>query len=537
MAHHTEPTSPESNRASWKWIAAAATVIFAYNLGVGLWESTGGHWAAHIYSAFAPFAGGYTALPGQADSPTGAMSFGLISALALTSGSLIAAYFSATKMFWAKRKAARTAEVVVLGDSEEAGFIAASARGAGHTVFHAGADRAPFIIGGHSLYAAHKDPAVRKAMSLAHTVIVTDKDFSSTGRISHKLVEELGVRQADLIQIVSDDSTQFGGIIRPPEISGTLPPSSLVSPGDNLGQLVSELLFFLAPAKADSQRSIAVWSGISNDNVTDWVANTIRAHELMTGRHSITLTDSLADADVAIIDQTNVKAFNTAFNHCDHIIALFPPSTFKAMPWIVGNSTATDAITALREKIRDKKIYSIDPHYAGYNFHVLKEDVRKHWARSYHIAHSALFAESAPWTPDEANYSKNEWSSLAAVEFMLENLNNHGFALTYGAPNAPMTPMTPAEAESLGRAEHDSWRSRTWTDNRGRTWPAPNREDKGAQGEFTVPNALDVPWEELPQSARDYNANVPLTTYPALAALYGYGITRAGTSGQTPPAE
>lgn len=500
----------------WLWLPILAVVIFLYNFAVTFLEAPAANLPSRLYAAIATFAGGYEPLEGQPDSPSLIYGVGLLAAIAFTSGSIIAAYFSATREMWAKRRAAGNADITVLGDTEEAAFIASSASEEGLEVFHIGPQNAPHELDSNSMLTAHGDPLLRKAIANSSRTFIVDDEYSTSARIAQKLRGNLDF-EPNLVQVI--DAPNLDGVLRPPVIQNRIPDTGVISVSDNIGQLVAELLLTIAPRR----HTLALWDATEDPGIQRWIDDTDRAQHIITGFDALRDAASPSEADVVILDESSIGLFTEAYNNGATIIALLPMTALSIMPWVAADST--DALKALRHRKRSR-VYSIDPGVTGYDYRLLTQTMHTHWARSFHMAQSVLYKETDPW--DYENFGREEQLASQAVEFMLANLDKHGLQLEHGAEPAV---LTDAEVYSLGRAEHAAWLHRTWRD------PATGRvlgvdmanvqdaNDEDVDGEFERDYRV-VEWDRLPEETRTYYLNVARTVYPGLAALYGYSITR-----------
>lgn len=500
----------------WLWLPALAVVIFAYNLAITFVEAPGANLASRLFTAIAAFAGGYEPLEGQPASPSLAYGVGLLAAILFTSGSIIAAYFSATREMWAKRRAAGRADVTVLGDTEEAAFIAASAQEEGLEVFHIGPQNAPHELASNSMLTAHEDPLLRRAIEASQRTFIVDDEYSTSARVAQRLRTALDL-EPRLTQVI--DAPNLDSVLRPPVIQHRIPDTGVVSVSDNIGQLVAELLLSIAPQR----HTLALWDATQDPGIQRWIDDADRAQHIITGFDALKDAPSPAEADVVILDESSIGLLTQAYNNGATIIALLPMTALSIMSWVAADST--DAIQALRHRSR-ARIYSIDPGHTGYDYRLLTQNMHTHWARSFHMAQSVLYRETDPW--DYQRFGREEQLASQAVDFMLANLDSHGLRLERGAEPAE---LSDAEVYSLGRAEHAAWLRRSWRD------PATGREfgvdmtnvqdanDEDVDGEFERDHRV-AEWDKLPDETRTYYLNVARTVYPGLAALYGYSITR-----------
>lgn len=251
----------------------------------------------------------------------------------------------------------------------------------------------------------------------------------------------------------------------------------------------------------------------------------------------------------------------------------------------------------------------VDAPRIGLDAHLVEDDISLQWARAFHNAYNLMFAAAwtqVPWEPgaalasdltpkatyDERKAVAHRYSSLEAVRNMfrfLVDLDGAGELRRItiaddqqaSAGRESQSPFTEAEIDQIARAEHDSWRARTWPGvptgisripllRRSKRWAhdAPLvREFSGSGvscvrsevlqflGEGGDPGAIEAGavWTEddvdgvaqlrellaekiaqgrIPDEASElrrlwnYNRRIVTETYPAIAAMFGYEIVR-----------
>ena len=488
-----------------------AVLTFFWNCGVGVYES--GKWDVLrlTYLGMDAFVGGYAPVPGQPGIPSTAMVSGLIVALMLTFVTAAAAYVDVTRSRWRKAVwSRRSFATVILGNSDEASAIAASARAGDVAVFHAGAvdtHTAARVTGWPDISA---DRAVRRAVRRAEYVIVADSDDVISADVARRISSSIPGVDRRMFQLVQ--SQELNRALRPPVISGDFPGWERFSVEDNIAQLLVEVVLGLS---SRSKRALTVHVRSPSQVLLDWLGNALEAECLLGEPASFELVDT-PEADVILLTGDGPEVVATALENGHTVIAVAPLSLFTTIPW------ARDRVIDAQAWLRDggtADILVIDPVHRGLHYRLITDGVATQWGRAYHRAHTMRYRENEPWNPEV--FGKNEQSSIGAAMNMLVSLHAQGFEL---ATTGEVANFTGDEVSNLARAEHVAWLERTWTDPAGEEIPCSYKRNV-VTGSY-APGPDGVAWDELSEHTREYNRWVPAKMYPALAALFGYVIRR-----------
>jgi hypothetical protein len=155
----------------------------------------------------------------------------------------------------------------------------------------------------------------------------------------------------------------------------------------------------------------------------------------------------------------------------------------------------------------------IDSRAAAWDHQLVFDDIASQWGRLYHAIYNVLFGKSDEWA--QVATGREGQSSILAGQYMLENLEEHGFELVKSdaPPRAP--DFTEAEVTSMAAAEHHQWLN--------------VRRYRVGHETFSVARAdspYRVVWDELDEAKRRDNEALVISTVPALAAMFGYEVRR-----------
>ncbi|MFS0852621.1 hypothetical protein [Microbacterium sp. 179-I 3D4 NHS] len=174
------------------------------------------------------------------------------------------------------------------------------------------------------------------------------------------------------------------------------------------------------------------------------------------------------------------------------------------------------------------KVVLVDESRVGLEVTEVSFGVRDRWAREFHNAHSDFGAQGrtvAAWPNrwlDRPPHERLRTMARAAVDLMLRDLDQCGYHLA--VRDGPHDRLTDAEVEVCARNIHDQYLSLTWRDESGAM--------RRCAEHFVDPDGVLRPttpppsWEADDPDGRERNRAMVRSVYPALAATFGYRITR-----------
>lgn len=514
------------SRKTWLAVALIAGILI-YECVVAWHEAKHPHIFGDLYVALSGFAGSYAPMPGQPANPSQLMAFGLTLALLTTFGAaltLVSALFrrelSRVRLLRARH------EVVIVGSSPEADLIARSCDSEKNVarIFESGRGEEPKSLVLRAGQSLRENKAAVALVSSADTVIVAGSSDTLSARIATEVRQAMPTT-APFTLLRSD---QMMSAMRPTVLEA-LPINEVFHPDDNVAQIVSECVarqanshaglpvHFLGDGSAVSS-TVDVWCGHAKDS----------GHQIF-GYEPWMLTNSLNDCELIVVSGNEewVAAQVAIMTGSQPVIAVLSHDLLRALP-LPSNRTIlnwSDWASA-GQPLGHHEILVVDPQQEGLSLRVIMDGLSSQWGRAFNDAYGFLYANSSKSGDGPAGAwdarTRNGQSSIAAAKFMLKNLRDHGYQLQRG--NAGWHPDAPSDEviEKMARAEHQDWRTqRTWVTNGNRVVSAPNKINEDGS---LISNPHDVPFEDLDPQTRQYNLDVIARVYPALAAMFGYGI-------------
>jgi len=502
-------------------LVLVVALILVYNALVITWESSTPDPLSVAYASLGAFVGSYTPLYGQPGQPTPLMSIGLISALLATFGAAGTALLKVSRASLAQLAWTRVRDgIVIIGSSAEADVIARSVDPAKREkVIRLKEEDLVEVLGSR---------ATRKALGGANHIVVAASSDAESTRIAENLSEAAG----ETFRLVR--STVLANALRP-NVLTALTNSEAFHPADNVGQVVARVIAGFDAHERVHGGDIAQRSSLrrlrvavhdfgrssSAPTIESWLRHASDAVRF-TGGATLDVVEPESDADVRVFagdyEEVAAAAALRSGNDARHyVIAVVPVDLQRVVAMAEGVSVHTRSDWEQRKVLLEGDILVIDPEVDGLDFSVIVDGISAQWGRAYDDAYTRLYASKAikSQPTDSSTVTRNQQSSIAAARHMLGALEAHGYVLRKGRTGWAEGIPAAETIESLARAEHDDWWNRTWIDESG----TPQRVAIGSE------NAR--PFDELDARTKEYNRDIVRKVYPALAAMFGYGITRS----------
>ncbi|WP_157558895.1 hypothetical protein [Nocardioides sp. Soil774] len=519
-------------KPSWLIVGLVAFVL-SYNCITAWREASDPEVFAVFYLGLAAFVGTYSVLDGQADQPSPWMAAGLILALFTTFGAATSVLLHLSRTRIARLSTARRrGGVVIIGSSAEADAIARSLDGEARASLVRIHEDGPASGRGSMLLQNWQDigddPLAEKLVRAATSVVVAGSSDTVSARLA--AAARPLMRQSRPFQLVR--SSDLARALRPSVLT-TLPEAEGFHPADNIGQLVAAALVAHGRDRKVPVLVSFVACGVSPlvTTIQMWLANTSSATNLIKGQPSFAFVPTEAEAEVCVVAgvpervaaevarQSSERAVVAAVA-ADLLGSVALPQAsrlHKLKEWSPGSPLVRGDVLV------------VDPDADGLDHRVVTDGLDVQWGRAFDDAYTSLYVAAHPGTSGSAwsvgSLGRNEQSSIAAAKYMLAVLGEHGFELRSGTGLGWVDgPPSPEVIDRMARMEHDEWwKRRMWTDPEG----VERRVSLRLQSDGTWhdgPHCRE--FEELDPSTRDYNHDVIAKVYPALAAMFGYGIRR-----------
>lgn len=492
-----------------------------------------------LYSSLTPFAASYQPAGNQAQRPSSTMALALTTSFLTTVAALVSAYFTLTRDTWRQWAASqRSGAFLVIGDTVSAEAIAQSARktyGNDRVVRvlpPSEADPFPFVASAHWPNVTRDKRVARLIENSQSTVVATVSDATNS-TLAADIREEFARAQPYFLLA----SSALSRALRPRVIDEQLPTGGAFSIGDNVAQFVATVIASHARVRSTTVRVALEARGGEQElrkTIVAWLRDADRAQSLITETRDarITVVDRPSEADVLVLvgDPSEVaarvlrgvrKAARTP-----RMIAVMPPDLLASGPAglkLVEHAEDWIGTSAGRE-IPGTLV--VDPLQVGLHHRLVTEGTAVVWGRAYHQARAVVTGTDADWNFEE--HGLNEQSSIAAAQFMVEQLWEHGFALVQSPQSEAQWNVDPEIVEVLAREMHESWRRREWR-HHGR---ALRVAETGRDGTPRRRND-DIDFDNLVEEAKQNNRRVVAEVYPAMAAMLGYRIRQLPSVGES----
>lgn len=510
-----------ANRKTWLLVIAVAAILL-FNAIVITSEARQPNPLAVAYAALVAFVGSYSPLDGQPGQPTPWMAGGLTAALLATFSAAGGALLQASRTSLARFAQTRVRKgIVVIGSSNEAEAIARSVDGV---------DRKLLIrLTEEETDSVLRDRSSKRALSDARHIVVAGSTDSASARIAAS-VQGLGEARFRLVR-----SAALADALRP-TVLRSWPTTEAFHPGDNVGQVVARVISSLGDGSAQisatagragsSPLRVAVLTYGNSPivgTITSWLRNSGEAAKF-TGDAAFELVNPDEEADIHVLageyEQVAAEAALRSGAASTQVLLAIVTADLQRSVAIADNSSLYSYSDWERgAELTRGDVLVVDPEQDGLNYHLIVEGMGSQWGRAYDQAYNRLYASHHPgatetrWNPEE--HGKNEQSSIAAAKHMLTALTENSYALRKGRAGWIDGPPTPAAVERMARREHEAWLIRTWSDV------------NGQRLFVSQSSAKAIEFEALDAETRAYNSDVVLKVYPALAAMFGYGIARS----------
>lgn len=501
-------------------ITVFALGIALFNFGVTLAESEGASAVSLLYAAVAPFAAVYAPAPGQPEVPSTWMTAGLLLSLLVTFGAVFSFLASLSRIGWARATSRRRiGGPVVIGSSEEANSIVRSIHEQ-HSelpvhILESGNPAAKGTLGLGFKQNLDSDRLVAGAVKHASHVVVAAENDIETARLSSQVLK---VRRAEcgddvvIFQLLRSrdlaTSARFTHIAQRRPV-GAFHPSELT-----VREVTNQALKLLAKLGATTVEVKQCGPGTEKQQLDAWINSYNRfAEELDVLQLGEPVPGEAADVIILAGNPVSVAAEIPTHKGRRAIVAV-TDRTLQSLVWDEGE-TVRETATLLE---------IVDPQEVGLSFEAIRGSTFSVWGWAFDIAYQSLYGPPDPNKPPSRDQTlKAQQSSEAAARFMVENLRQHGFELVkdaYGWVTAPAD----KEIASMAEAEHNDWMLvRTWIDSSG----VERRASYDYKTDPPSKRADYLPFEDLSEITQAYNRKIVRDVYPALAGMFGYGISRA----------
>lgn len=514
---------------SARLIILAVAAIYSYECVVAWREAQAPNAITAAYTALSGFAGSYAPMPGQPDSPSPRMALGLALALLTTFGAALALVSATLRREFARIRLARAnKDILVIGSSDEADMIARShdnkkSLARIHELGDHGDANTVILDGGRPLSA---NKLASNLARRADRIIVA----ASTDTTSARLAEEVRGLSSSAKPFILIRSREMMVAIRPGTLD-RLPGSEIFHAEDNVAQIVSECVARQAPSSGSLRVHLHGDTSIGAVAVAEWCRNAQASNALIFDRQRWDFTDDMRASDLTVIagNPEWVAASAAQAPGSSPVIAVVPDDLLRALPLPTHRSIMPwRTWAATSEPIEPGKILTVDPQRDGLNVQVVTDGLASQWGRAFNDAYGYLYASHSPHREGGPSglwdaTSREGQSSTAAAIFMLNNLRHHDYQLRKGPAGWKGQRPNASQIDHMARAEHENWRKeRKWRSDDGTTHHAPIKLDDDRKNE--IPNVNDVDFDDLDEMTRKYNHDVISKVYPALAAMFGYGI-------------
>jgi len=518
-------------------------LVLGYNCGIAWHEATRPEVFAVAYLGVAAFVGTYSALDGQSAQPTPWMAVGLLVALLITFGAATSVIFRLSRsgiIRWSTAR--RKGGIVVVGSSVDADAIARSVDDRFRkSLIRIHEDGAADELGSMVVPNWQRigdDTFARRIIGAATSVIVA----ASTDAVSARLAAAVrplmgGERPFQLIR-----SSHLARALRP-DVLTSLPGAEGFHPADNLGQVIAGVISahareFRKHMADDVGRDVPVrvaFEACGDDPMVDsiraWLVNTATATTFVEEDPSYELVPSDAIAEVCVVAGVAEMVAAEAARRCSDqaVVAAVSADLLGSvsLPEKVNPLGAAEWI-ANSSPMGCGDLIIVDPERDGLGFRVVLDGLEAQWGRAFNDAYTTLYLAAnseqgaASWTA--GRLGRAEQSSIGAALFMLAALREYGFELKLGEAGWTDGSPSPDVVDAMARREHEEWwQRRTWVDEAGVERRVALRHVDGVWRD----GRNSVEFDALDSATQVYNREVITRVYPALAAMFGYGIRRA----------
>lgn len=476
------------------------------------------------------FVGSYMPVEGQPDVPSvlsmGAMTLALLTSLG---GVALAVLSLFAREIWLALASARSSRVVVIGDGADAAALVARLRSEGRTVVSVGAS-ADAMIRIVERADVPRDRRLRRVVSGSSAVFIL-YESSVDGALAS--AELRSVRGAPTVFQQFDwrlDRLVFREAIR----DGAFPTREVFSPIELTGIHIAHLIAHLVRLR---RQVVQVYVFGGHQALEILIERLTFMEDVLAFCGGVEFVPSQAEADVVVlgVDQHEyIQAVEDNAGSGRIVFAIAPERYFSA----VGRTDlgAVSSASWLNERDRhggvqwDSRVVLVDESRLGYDLTEVSLGLRGRWAREFHNAHSDFGARSSAsvgspnrWL-DRPPHPRLVAMAGAAVDLMVKELDAAGYDLI--VRSGPHDSLRPNEVEVCARHIHEQYLSLTWLDDRGvRRRCAEFHVDPDGALVSAVP---PPPWALDSAEGRERNRAMVREVYPALAATFGYRITRSG---------
>lgn len=513
--------------------------VFVYNCLIAWREAAAPEFLSVLYLGLSAFVGSYVALDGQGQQPSPLMAAGLIAALLISFGAAMSVLFRLSRTGIARMSTARRkGGVVIIGSSVEADAIARSlgddARKSLIRIHEVGPadERGTLLI--PNWQRVEDDPLAAKAVRAASWVVVA----ASTDAVSARLAAAIRPLTAPLRPYQLVRSSDLARALRPSVLTA-FPEAEGFHPSDNVGQLVASVVGSHARGRNEvlSVSFKVCGATPTAESTLLWLTNVSAATGYVEGEPSFVVVPAGEDADLCVLaglpEQVAAEAAMQAGERA--VVAAVSADLFGSVALPERSRVLRFGQSGGNESLSPGDVMAVDPEGDGLDYRVVTDGLDAQWGRAFDDAYTSLYVSANPgesgsgWTIGKRG--RAEQSSIAAAKYMLFVLREQGYELRTGQPLGWIDGVPAAAVlDQMARMEHeDWWKSRSWTDAEGVQRRVSLRQDNGGTWR-DGPNCVE--FDELSPETQAYNRDVIAKVYPALAAMFGYGIRRfQGASG------
>lgn len=472
------------------------------------------------------FVGAYAPVPGQPDQPSLFAVWALVLALTTSIGGLALTVLSVfARQLGVAIAVRRPDRVVVVGENARARAFAQRLRDEGRTVVTVGDDDTAMIrVIDRSQIAA--DRRVRRAVRGAPSVFVL-QDSSVDGALIAAGIRDLpNTHRIHQMFDWHQDRLVFREQIR----GGVLPRNEVFSPDEMVGTHIAHLIGHMVRMRRKRLGVLLRGTGPSLAILEERLTFVRSVLEFSGG---IEFVDTLERADVVVLgveQHEYVSAVDDVVGESRIVFTIAPERYFAAIgrddlravssaQWLAERNSRGEIAWANR-------VVLIDESRVGTDIAEIMLGVHGRWSRELHNAHSDFGSTGANGNPnrwlDAPPHPRLVTMANAAVDLMLRDLEAHGFELL--VRDGDHDRLTPDEVETCARHIHEQYLTLTWRDEH-------NRVRRCAE-HFVSPDGALVsaapppPWEKDTEQGRERNRAVVRDVYPAMAAVFGYRLTR-----------
>lgn len=473
------------------------------------------------------FIGSYLPLEGQPDVPSTASVIAIVCALLTSLGSVALAVLKVmARQVLISLSLLRGRRMLVLGDSPQIATLVAGLRKHGFTPITAGPGQHTSIpVGvGPDLSRSWR---LRRALRQSSPVCVLYQS-SAEGAITASVLRRLSPR-SKVYQIFDKDGDRL--VFRNSITGGVLPNLEAVSPTENLAAAIVRSVWHLSRTET---AAVGIYLE-GQSELIDTIAQQIRAlSEAIAFTGEICIVASPDHADVVVLcvpEKEYVAAVERVSDSTRLVIIVAPEKYFAA---IEREDLSPIPLETLFASASDHgymewrgQLAIADPAVLGYSIAEITGGIKLQWARTFHNAHSDFGASKGSfpnrWLA-EPPHPRLVAMAEAAVDLMVADLNGLGIHLVIR--NGPHDDLLEHEVEMLAKNVHSQYLMLKWTD------------DKGVSRNCSQ-YCIDPGGRLLPaQPPRDWEHDLPINqqrniamvrnVYPAMAAAFGYRLTRRG---------